>query len=687
MISSLIAMSVAAVLLLLFLLVAARDLSMLVRHPARGMGTGISRVWAVARTTLLEAWTSRAWMLIPLQILASVVLLLAVRPFDESERIPLYIRVLFTIQEILILLLFWVMASVSLPRDRFFKTIVTNASKPLSRLEIILGKMTGFSVAAFLLLMVMGATSWVMLLVADHQVRSNAAAEYALAADDFKQKEKDLKQAVPPPENKKLLAEQGSLFALNYITVPKDGMSIVGNVQTTPTGLIRYLKGGSSEIAIYRFSPQLQGDPGADVGGPGERPFFYFHFPVEPWGRNIPPRVVIHVTAVRAKQRLRPQEKTLVLNVQDGGTALWEPENVDELFSFPGERDNGEIEVTVSCATDGVFLRILDGAPKGAATDPQDFNILAAPSRSSPRFNIPLPNPRVRGFERRDRQQVSGPTKKEMEKWGGNVPLEVAIYRFPGKDLAKIPVDNGNFNLSLLMDVDKESNPEIDTIAGVEVYNENSPTDRYDLEVPVIEKRTTIAPIPEKYLGGPDPAKRGDLVVMLRCQTMGHWLSLLDNSVRIEKPPSSFVFNLFKSELILFFEAALLIIICVAWSVRLGWPVAMLTAATFFCLGSMRGFIADIQDLGGMAALGFPPMGEHGAGYNFLDKLLAGTWDILGFIIALTPDFRRYDPLVFITQLRNMPLANLFLDLGWTVLYALPFIGLGYLMIRKQELG
>jgi hypothetical protein len=80
-------------------------------------------------------------------------------------------------------------------------------------------------------------------------------------------------------------------------------------------------------------------------------------------------------------------------------------------------------------------------------------------------------------------------------------------------------------------------------------------------------------------------------------------------------------------------------------------------------------------------------MGQHGAGYNFLDKLLAAVWEILGFIVNLTPDFRRYDPLLFITQLRNMPLSHLAADMGWTVLYALPFIGLGYLMMRKQELG
>jgi hypothetical protein len=62
-------------------------------------------------------------------------------------------------------------------------------------------------------------------------------------------------------------------------------------------------------------------------------------------------------------------------------------------------------------------------------------------------------------------------------------------------------------------------------------------------------------------------------------------------------------------------------------------------------------------------------------------------WQFLGFVVSLTPDFRRYDILNYITQLRNMPLSSLALDAGWTFLYALPFIGLGYLLMRKQELG
>jgi hypothetical protein len=138
---------------------------------------------------------------------------------------------------------------------------------------------------------------------------------------------------------------------------------------------------------------------------------------------------------------------------------------------------------------------------------------------------------------------------------------------------------------------------------------------------------------------------------------------------------------------VIFCEAVLLIVICVCCSVRLGWPVAMLLAATCFVLGDLRPFIADTIDYGGLLALSYPNYGTQSPMYHFFNTAFQSLWETLGFIIDMTPDFRRFDSLSFITKLQNMPWTTLLSDLGWAGLYALPFIGLGYLFIRKQELG
>ena len=61
MVVNIITTSLVTILVLVFVLFAARDISLLFRRPARDMGTGLGRVWAVAHTTLLEAWAARRW--------------------------------------------------------------------------------------------------------------------------------------------------------------------------------------------------------------------------------------------------------------------------------------------------------------------------------------------------------------------------------------------------------------------------------------------------------------------------------------------------------------------------------------------------------------------------------------------------------------------------------------------------
>ncbi len=205
--STIITYSIRGLIVLLFLMFGVRELMLLFQRYDRRMGTGWSRVWAVARATMFEAWAGRVWLLPVLWLGAGMLLILAVRPFDESERMPLYIKTLLSSQEALLLIMMWVMACVSLPRERERKILMTNASKPLSRLEIVLGKIVGFSTISALALGLMGLASLAILQVSDLRLRGRALAAYELQKRDFN------KTLVTPSEGLKQLSEEGSLFA------------------------------------------------------------------------------------------------------------------------------------------------------------------------------------------------------------------------------------------------------------------------------------------------------------------------------------------------------------------------------------------------------------------------------------------------------------------------------------------
>ncbi len=222
--------SARALLLGLFVVLGWRDLALLFRHPAKNMGTGISRIRTVARTTMLEAWAGRIWLLPVIWLIAAFIMIGSIRTIDLTDAVPEYIRMLLTSQELLLLVMFWVMACISLPRERERKIAITNASKPISRLEIVLGKMVGFSVMSALILLVMGLISLAILYAADARIKKEARQAITLNQSDTAQLSRG---------SLEWLADQGSLFAYNFITVPKGNMSILGEIGLTQGDPVR----------------------------------------------------------------------------------------------------------------------------------------------------------------------------------------------------------------------------------------------------------------------------------------------------------------------------------------------------------------------------------------------------------------------------------------------------------------
>ncbi len=184
---SLTAYAIVALLLLAFLLLAYRDLALLfvsrrprgigvspiklspgatglspINNPAPSLSPGLPRIWAVARTAIFEAWAGRVWALPLLWFAACFIINLFVSPYDEQDRIAIYLRVFLTAQELLALIFLGILAAFSFPveslwverpKERERRTIINTASKPLSRLEYFLGKALGFSATAAALLL------------------------------------------------------------------------------------------------------------------------------------------------------------------------------------------------------------------------------------------------------------------------------------------------------------------------------------------------------------------------------------------------------------------------------------------------------------------------------------------------------------------------------------------------------
>lgn len=669
---NLIAWGIATLFVLAFLLLAWRDLARLITRPGT-LGFGLGRAWAVGRTTFREAWAARAWGAVLVWAIVCGILLLVVRPHDETEVFSLYVPILMRGQEYVMLVMMLVLACFSLPRERERRTIITTGAKPLSRLELFLGKIFGFVSLSVVLLAMMGVLSWGALHIANQKIKSDAARQYAKEVEDYQNSKEG---RTPPSEALKRVANDGLLRAANYITAPKNGMQVAGQIDYRTDPPTRFLKGGSSQFMLYRF-PTLWGDPR------GVRPSFLFRFAAFPaTDKPLPPEINLQVTVAPAGASMLSaiQEKTVTMRTPQGqpeGLMIgqWWPD-IGAIFSY-GNTAGPAVDMKISCNTEGVYLAVIS---QNKASNSNVLVLDVDPAKYGEPVVAPAYPPHILGFEKRDLQQIAGPDPKDP----ASEP-EVASWRFVDIDPDKIPgVGGDKFELAMYLDIEKQRNNELPTRARIAAYNRFSFAEPYYVEVNVEEKRQTTVLLPRSLL-----VKGADLVVDVRCITPGHWIGGKYDSLRLEQPPSPFFFNLIKSETVILCELILLVAISVACSIRLGGPVAMLMGAMCYLLGSIFQFVRDTA--GSSVNMLFNVWDQQQLQGNWLyeifNALVAAVIKSVAFLTYLLPDFTRFDPVGFITDSRNIPLLTVGWDLLWVVAYALPFVAIGYLLIRKQELA
>ena len=650
---------VIVLLILAFVLTAFRDIARL--------GHGFSRAWAIGRVTISEAWNARMWA-VPLVWFGVCVLLgvLIVRGYEPSGVVRVYMTIFLRAQALILLIYLGILACVTLPRERERHTLVTTGSKPISRLELLLGKVMGLSAAGVLMLVVMMILTWGYMKAVDFKIRHDARVLYAMQKKSYD----NVLRRMPPDSGVHYLAKHGVLQAQNYVT---GALSIAGyiNYQTNPPS--RLLKGGSSEILYFEF-PSL---PATEY----YRPMFDFHFVVVHALPSTQP-VQIQVTLVQRSNPMNTQESTLTLNAS--GQAVWMPKNSTAFFSYVNPQTGqiynpGPVVLKVTCPESGVYLGIGNGL-----RPPSDTSCIAVSldtNRTAHHSGMiaPKANPVITGFKDNGKQEIVGPSIRHPQ-----IKPEVASWDFKNVDQRQIPIGpNGNFTLHMVISVDKQSNEALAPMAQIVAYNIDKPRVRKTLSVYVNEKRITAIKLPATLLGA------GDLIINLRSEVPGHWFKVKDDSMIIMQPPSSFIWNLFKSEMVILCEIVLIISIGVTASTALGWPVAMLTAMVAYILGNLFHFVQSLFQSGGLELFDYVQDArmKHVWYYQIGTFITNVMVHILWVTVHLMPDFTRYNSLHFIVRSKDMPFEIVLLDIIWTVACILPTLAIGYLLLRKQELA
>jgi hypothetical protein len=118
-----------------------------------------SRIWAIARLAMKESLRKQVLAVLVLDVL---VLLFANWLLDPTTKEPaaLYLRFLLNVSLFLVLVIAILMSCFSIPHDFQTKTIYTIVTKPVVSLEIVLGRIVGYSLIGMALLTIMGVLNF-----------------------------------------------------------------------------------------------------------------------------------------------------------------------------------------------------------------------------------------------------------------------------------------------------------------------------------------------------------------------------------------------------------------------------------------------------------------------------------------------------------------------------------------------
>jgi hypothetical protein len=178
-----------------------------------------------------------------------------------------------------------------------------------------------------------------------------------------------------------------------------------------------------------------------------------------------------------------------------------------------------------------------------------------------------------------------------------------------------------------------------------------------------------------------------DFDVFIRCLTPGHYLSVQSRSLQMVTADEGFAFNLFKSLLILWLLAVLVVTVSVFCSTFLSWPIAIVLTVLIL-LGHW-----GVNQLGDALAPGIGNLVATDFGFRSPEtaKTVSTTVEalskLLNTVSMVLPDISRFSALEDIERGVAVPMVRIRDSLAVLALFGLPMLVLSYVFLRNKEVA
>ena len=597
------------------------------------------RTWAMARLMVREAIRLRVLGVLVVGLLAIIVADLTSRYFD-----PVFQATggLIAVAEVTITLvgmaLALFLATYSVPHELTTRTVYSLVTKPVSRLEIIAGKMLGLMVVLAMVTFGLGLLSYGYILHRAQKVKAMAAARLQeRPADD-------------QPLALRTIAERGPLGAVVY-QKPSQSLRIVYREGRRD---VEWLSGYVTHRAHWGFS----GLPLEATNSGRTRVLIDVQLPPpatgRPWSdqqRKV--RVRLHDGSPRSQQSLA---RVYQLD-KDGHLEI----------TIPGTRPDGK-----SFYTGGQLWVSLCGAGT-RLTGADEPAIPIAVKDSSCKILLPEGRSIVSGSGLM--LSTSFSSNKSWIGGGGSTGLLMGRVRFD--DLPSGVVGAGQATLQIDVAVPTASNVAPDARAQVTIVNDTT-GDRHRATFRPEKGTTALVDVPAKLL-------KGDrLSVYLRSLDERVEMGINDQSIHLRIADRPFIFNWAKVLVMMWLSFCVVAAIGLCISTFVGWYVAVLFTAIAMVVANVWSSVVTAAMRGRIAVLG----SAKGGGSPVASQIYAAVFRFFG---RLLPDFDKMDYGDVASRGVDAPLSALVGipegALWHALLYTLAMVALGYVIFRLREVA
>jgi hypothetical protein len=639
----------------------------------------LRRVLAISDVCFAESVRRKVLLLVPLAVLGLVAIVQLQQPLDALDSIRQTTKFCILTTGLVVITSSLILACTNLPREIENKVIFTVVTKPATRLEIILGKIVGFSQLSGTILLLMGIFSfgylhlraWSMerdlkTRLANNAVEPISRPTFQHYVDDHLLSAKQLDTPVavnifnaepadhsfnryPTPGGNVLVRfklpnnmlaisdPEGKVQPVGIRVVLLAGYDTVPGKVDEETKRLRMPQTGP-EVTVQIFDPSETLVIGREING--GKPF-----PIpDPKGHqvisfDIPPNYAANLTKYPFIY--------VSLTVSGGNYRVWIPDDPDH---------------------PPVYLKI--PVVNGDKVEQQ----IVGPA--------PFPGEIGNGIKYRGRQGQTG----EQIAGDANSAGQVAVAQFRNEPVA--PGPGGTVPIEFRVGVEKsgESNDQdVMTQGSLTIVNTKTGYRSAPVIVMPENNRVSYASAPAAAFDG------GDYDVQIRCLSPGQWLNILNTSgnrsLAVVKSVDSFAVNLFKSIFILWLLSILVITISVFCSTFLSWPIAVVLSVVLL-LGKWT-----LDELGDAATAG---LGRSIAvEMQLTDPTVAQTISenverlnsTLKMVSSALPDIGQFPATDDIDQGISIPLASIVGGLGVLAAFGIPLTVLAYIFLKNKEVA